>query len=430
MFKLLDDAALLAQRAAMFITGRGASMTAVVIASQFVTEGAANIAPMVGLAVGMPITAAMSTMTHYVREKAILNDFRKELSAYFDIAPADVTLDHLRSLAYGNQERGIEPQPFFQEVLKRNDKNRILEIGSNFAAAALTMGMVTQVLAMGIFKEGMLAGALAVGGLQVAIPLAIASGVAMFCMNQLFNTVGHQMFSDKGRTGYEKLESLSIDVDKQRDVTPMQVMGVVANTHPDISHALAQHYNGAKFDLLLPADQKKLFEQFEPQIHFSELADKINRGAMAPTELGFIASGTSSGRIIDDADVGRPAHRGLRAELGAIKQHAINHMEDHARARKVMREGFVPDRFDDANESMPPVIEGVPEQIIRSFNEPGMKNAIMPSPVLQEHSIHYEHKLVPSHSVARPEKGSDTDSTRAFVERIQKGSPDCAISLA
>ncbi len=296
MASLFEDLNLFAKRALVFITGKGATMTAVSLAAPIV---GGSLLPAVAIAAGVPITAAMSTMIHHHRETVILNNCRDEIAAQFHISPKDVTHDHLRVLAYGQPELGLEPQPFFQQILKKNDHNRMVEIGANILSALGTITFVAlqgKAVVTALTFAGTTAGLAASAPLVAAIGLSLTVGVIMFATNNLLESVGNDLFADKHRSAYEKMEGLERQKCKGLEVTPEQVLDIAAAVHPQIKLDIQQKHGPDALFSMLPIEEKNLLMKlYDPVLHITESSQKINAGMIKVNELAFIAVGERSG---------------------------------------------------------------------------------------------------------------------------------------
>ncbi len=305
MFNPLDDASLFGKKIAGFVSGRGASTTAVAFAAPFVP--AAQL-PMVGLAVGVPIKAAVSTIEHYHREDEVLNKFRDEIAASFGIDVEDVTHDNLRSLAFGNPKIGIEPQPFFQEILEQNDKKRWIDVGANVAASALTMGFV--------FSQGdKIAGALsslasssgialfvgnpAAAGIAGLIGLSIAAALVVHAIDFIVTEVCKDTMGIKDKTSYEMLGEIEKQKTRGHEISSDKVMALIANINPALKTEIIKNY-GAPYNALPEKQRMAVLEQYADSLSLEENTAKINSGVMKVNELAFIAIGGQSGVVDKD----------------------------------------------------------------------------------------------------------------------------------
>ena len=328
MASILEDLNLLAKRAAVFIAGKGATMTAVSLAAPIVKG---TLLPAIAIAAGVPITAAMSTMMHHHRETVILKNCRDEIAAQFHISPNDVMHDHLRALAYGQAELGLEPQPFFQQILKKNDHNRMVEIGANILSALGTIAFVffegtaiTSAFSMAATTAGLAASATVIG----AVGLSLVVGAMMFASNNLLESVGDDLFADKRRSAYEKMEGLEREKRKGMEVTPEQIMDIAASVHPEITREIQQQFGRDTLFTMLPIEEKKrLMQRYDPVLHITETAQKINAGMIKVNELAFITVGERSGVPESLPDIsGKP-----RAQHGLIQ--SISQAKDWVRDR-------------------------------------------------------------------------------------------------
>jgi hypothetical protein len=296
MFNPIDDVSLFGKKVAGFISGRGMSTTAVVLAAPFVP---ASQLPIVGLTVGLPIKAAVSSMEHYHREDAILEKYREEIAAHFEIDMEEVTHDNLRILAFGNPKNGDPPQPFFEEILKKNDTSRWVDLGANIGAAALTMSFV---FAAGAKVAGAISGLASGSGIALlaagsnplivgAIGLSLATAMVVHAIDFVITEVAKDAIGIKDKTSYEMIEDLSR---QKRQITQDKVMSVIANIDKGLKAEIISDY-GAPYNALTLAERSKVLERYGKDLHLEEYTAKINSGAINVKELAFIAVGQSSG---------------------------------------------------------------------------------------------------------------------------------------
>ena len=305
MFKLFDDPTLLTKRAAAKVTQTGATMTATALAAPFV--GGASL-PVVTVLTGLPIKAALSTMVHNHREEKILLNFQEEIAAHFGIDEDDVTHDHLRSLAFGNAYEGIKPNPFFQEVLKRNDDNRLIKLGAA-VVAAVTAGVFTLVQAStgGLFDSfteffSNSSVEFVAKNVENFAKFAWAGtvGVVLLATDHLATAIGHDIFSDHGKTAYEKIEKLAQRRGRGKEITVEQVMDLIVSANPELEASITQHSHGSKFKTLSSDVQEQLIYTCAAQLDLAigdlrQTTAQINAGEVKINELAFISAGERSG---------------------------------------------------------------------------------------------------------------------------------------
>jgi hypothetical protein len=297
MSTLIEQVESGAKRVAGFITGRGMTATAVALASPFLETPQL---PIVGLTVGLPVTAAMSTMAHYEREDKILKNFREEIAASFGIDAQEVTHDHLRSLAYGNTKLGIEPQPFFHEILERNDKNRWIDIGANLSAAAVGIGFValkggTILTAISEFAGASTIGLLAANPAVVGfIGLSLAAGAIVHAMDYVCSSLVKTAFAERDITAYEMLEHFAKQKERGIALSQDQVMSVFTKIDKSLHHEIITDY-GAPYRVLPEATRREVLDKYRDALHINDITDKINAGTVKINELAFLGAGAPSG---------------------------------------------------------------------------------------------------------------------------------------
>jgi hypothetical protein len=339
MVSLFEDIGFMAKRAAVFITGRGITMSAVALAAPLV-QGAHAPMVAVALAAGVPITAAMSTMVHHHHETAIMNNFREEIAAQFQIDPKEVTHDHLRTLAFGDKAQGIQPQPFFQQILQKNDRNRWIDIGAKMVSALGTIGFV---LLNGTAVSGAIAGAAATAGIAGgaaigAVGLSLVVGAMMFASTHLLEMVGNDVFSEKRRTAYEKLQAMARQKQNGLEITPEQILSIASSVHPQVRQDMLNDYGvNAHFSTLPMEEKQALLRKYDAALHITESAQKINAGVMKINELAFTVVEERSG--VPEVDPRVAAQRSAEKP-----HHGIGHQISRARdwVKDALNERYAP----------------------------------------------------------------------------------------
>ncbi len=345
MFSVLDDAALLTKRAAAYIAGKGATMTAVAIASAFIGP-ASSLAtiPIIAMAVGLPVTAALSTMTHRHRETMIMNNFREEIAASFGIMPEEVTNNHLRTLAYGNPDAGIEPHPFFEQIIRKNDKHRWIDIGGNIAGALATClfvafqaGKIGSIITHAAAATGI--AALSAPWVPVVGTMLVA-GVMAGAMDSVLTNLGMNFFGEKELSGYEILENLARQKGRGIELSQDQVMGLIAAVDPHIQQDIAQRFNGARYNTLSPSAREELIHHYNGAYDIQLITEKINRGEVKINELAFVSAGERSG-VPEQTHTSTTAQShgrlGIKKRLSQAKNHIRDTMEDKGLAARVLQ---------------------------------------------------------------------------------------------
>jgi hypothetical protein len=335
MFNALEDASLLGKKMAGRTSSLVATNSAVAVSAPFVTPA---YLPFITLAVHVPIKAAISTMEHYHREEAILNNFREEIAGKFGVEPDEVTHDNLRYLAFGNKKLGIEPQPVFKEILEKNDKMRWIDIGANVGATALTMGFValegwkisglaTSLAAnSGIAALASTAAAPLIGA--VALSLAIA-GVVTVC-DYFITKLAKDVTDTPEKTGYELLENMSRQKSRGVEITQDKVMAVFATADKGLKTEIMNDY-GAPYNALPQKDRMAVLDKYRSSLNIEQVTNQINHGVIKVNELAFIVAGDRSGvpeqepkPITHKQGFGEKIH-----SLGQSVQHNIGGLFNH-----------------------------------------------------------------------------------------------------
>ena len=345
MFNPIDDVSLFGKKVAGFISGRGMSTTAVALAAPFVP---ASQLPIVGLTVGLPIKAAVSSIEHYHREDAILEKYREEIAARFEIDAEEVSHDNLRILAFGNPKNGDPPQPFFEEVLKKNDTSRWVDLGANIGATVLAMGFVFSAGAKVAGAISSLASSSGIAlfvtnplaaGIAGAIGLSIVTTLVVHAIDFVITEVAKDAVGIKDKTSYEMLEDMAKQKRAKHEITTDKVMSVIANINKDLKAEIISDY-GAPYNALPQIHRADVLAKYAEPLHLQEYTEKINLGTLKINELAFIGAGKPSG--VPEREliaVEKSSKHGLGEQISRLGQNVRNQIQERKEINAIFRDG-------------------------------------------------------------------------------------------
>lgn len=258
--------------------------------------------PIIGLAVGIPITAALSTMSHDHRQKQIRSHYRDEIGATLGIDPHSVTINDLRTVANGDPQRGIPPNQTLKEAIQRNDRGRSIAIVANVLSAVAAAGIVA------VMHFASLPSALAEflgpsmsqifgssSGVEATV-LAGVAGVASFGLDQAFARAGRTMFDYTQPSLYERIDLLSLQQRRSQSIAVSQVMALVEEVNPGVKNEIFQRF-GLPFRQLPPAQQQDVIDHYDAEFHLKATTEAVNLGLMPVHELAFAIEGRRSGAL-------------------------------------------------------------------------------------------------------------------------------------
>lgn len=294
---LLDDIAYGVRWLTAFATGRGATMLAVTGAAAGMAFGGVWL-PLIGLALGIPVTAALATMSHHHQQQQLRVHYREEVAATLGITPREVTMDHLRAVANGIPARQIPGNRTLHEALERNDRGRSISVVANIASAAIAAGVVTAL-------HTLVGPAMLVEGMQKVLPLslggaseaAILAGVAAltsFGLDQTFGQVGRRMFGYTTPSLNDRIERIGHSVRRGQSMSVMQMMALVEEANPGVQKEIKARF-GLTFAQLPAEQQNDVITHYDQEFQIKATTEAINHGLMPVQELAFAIEGRRSG---------------------------------------------------------------------------------------------------------------------------------------
>jgi hypothetical protein len=293
------DLSLIGKKVAGRTYAFAASNSALAVSAPFV---APSQLPIVTMAISVPVKAAISTIEHYHREDAILNNFREELAAKFGVAPDEVTHDNLRYMAFGNSKIGIEPQPVFKDVIEKNDKMRWIDIGANICASVFAMGFYTmQGAAISQAVTGFAANSgigliasSAVAPLVGAVAVSLAVAAVVTVCDYFVTKVAKEITQTPEKTAYELIENIERQKNRGIAITQDRVMGVFATADQGLKAEIMNDF-GAPYNALPEKQRLAVLDKYAAALKIVEYTDKINHDVIKVNELAFAVVGDSSG---------------------------------------------------------------------------------------------------------------------------------------
>lgn len=300
---MLDDIAYGLRWAAAFVTGRGATAlaTAVAVGIGVTTVGTPWL-PMIGLALGIPVTAALATLSHDHKQKQLRAHYREEVASTLGIDPRTVTIDHVRTVARGNPVRGLPGNRTLAEAFDRNDRHRIISVAANVLSAIVAAGAVMGAYFFGL--PDMLSGPLtqafpALVGQQTLASAVVLGGTAAvtgLALDNVFDHAGMRMFGYRNPSIDDRIEHMANRLRRGQAVHASELMALVADANPPVAKNIRAYF-GQEFQKLSLAQQQEITQQYDERFQLTALTEVLNRGLMPTQELAFAIEGRRSGVI-------------------------------------------------------------------------------------------------------------------------------------
>ncbi|MBY0354872.1 MAG: hypothetical protein K2Q12_03985 [Rickettsiales bacterium] len=288
---------------AAFITGRGAATLAVAGAVGAGIAFGSPWLPIIGLAVGIPVTAALATMSHDHAQKQLRTSYREEVAAVLGIAPREVTMDHLRSVARGIPEQNIPGNLTLHQALERNDRHRTIAVVSNVVAAMGATAIIAALHFLAIpsalanfFTEVTPWLGIGTGSGAEAAVLAGTAAISGIGLDYGFNRAGRRMFGDDSPSLAARIERISHMVRRGQSVGTSPIMALVAEANGGVDQEIRQRY-GLPYHQLPAEQQRDVIQHYDGEFQLKDSAEAISLGLMPAQELAFLIEGRRSGAV-------------------------------------------------------------------------------------------------------------------------------------
>jgi hypothetical protein len=296
---MLDDIAYGVRWLTAFVTGRGATALAVAGAVAAGVTLGSPVLPLIGLALGIPVTAALATMSHDHQQRQLRAHYREEIAATLGIAPGSVTMQHLRAVANGMPDRRIPGNKTLHEALERNDRHRTIAVVANVLSAIVATGLVFALHTFGLpgAASGWLANAgvsLTQAGAMEATLLATTAAVTGFGLDQLFGHAGNRMFGYTTPSLDDQIERVAGLVRRGHSMGIGQMMRMIVQVNPSIDQEIRARY-GLSYRQLPPEHQRDVINHYDNAFQIRATTEAINRGLLPAQELAFAVEGRRSG---------------------------------------------------------------------------------------------------------------------------------------
>lgn len=293
---IFDSARDMVRGLGVYMLGRGIVTTAA-IAAGFMGQAflGASLVPYVSAVLigGVALGGVMRLRDIRQSQDRMADIYRDEIAAQLGIDPRQVTRSHVHTLAYGDEKRGIAPNPILRGELDRQWKRGWMQFAGSLAVAAVSFGLisfglnenVTTALAeyTGI-SEKWLTGT-GIGVVTGVTSLIVHNGIdlGLYNLSALGNTTLH-----------DRITRLDRDIVRGRHVTKEQVFALYAAADPKLGGAIEKRF-GRSYDALSLAQKGNVLGMIGAYEPMQQIADDLNAGRLSAGSLAFIVTGQSNG---------------------------------------------------------------------------------------------------------------------------------------
>lgn len=286
----------------MYLLGRGI-VTTVAIGASVVSSGlfgaaaATALAPALGVALlgGVVLNAFMRLREMRYNQDQMANIYRDEIASQFGIAPGDVTREHVHTLAYGDERRGIAPNPILRDEIDREWNKTWLKVATSSLAAMAGYGLVQFGLASGVSE--MLTSSL--GGIGTALSVAsvsIVTGLTGLFLNNGLDFAVQQATTLGDVTLHDRIAKMNHEIARGKGVTKEQVFGLFVAADTNLHTRVLRQF-GRSYDVL----PQKVKTEFIASLGLGErmqaIAEDLNQGRIQAGSVAFILNGQRSDSV-------------------------------------------------------------------------------------------------------------------------------------
>ncbi len=282
----------------LYMTGRGLMSMAFV--------GVALAAPGIGL---MPLALAAIGLTGLLQgvlvwreqsrtEEKLVEHYRDEIASKLEISPAQVDVDALHKLAYGDKAEGVEANPVLRQSIEHSGEKKLLRLGSTILAALTALVAVSSfvppeaIQSISSWVQNVSGGWLANN--TTIFGAMLISGTGMGLVNNAYDALGESLLGLDKPTAGSQIKAINLDISRNKNVSKEQVFGVFVAADKVLADAIEEAC-GKPYFRLTPKAQKRALVEFGRHYPIEALTDDINHRQMKPVELAFAAVGQESG---------------------------------------------------------------------------------------------------------------------------------------
>lgn len=291
----------------IYMTGRGllglGLFTAVGLA------GLGSTALMVGAIVGTVGLQTFMTWRNERRgEERLVTAYREEVAAKLEMPFDQVKLEHLRDVAFGHPELGLDPNPVLQQALERNSKRHVMQLATSALAGVVTLGTFAAAVgftgldiqhSIGEFQNQVYRSIAGVGELMTSTLPRLAgtmfiAGTGMGIFNQLFDQIGNRLLGMERATTNQLIMDIKLDMERGKIIPKERVFGVFVSANEQLDQQIETAF-GKTYEKLTQRQQHLALLEFGKGLNITQHTYDINHRLVEPEELAFTVVGQSSG---------------------------------------------------------------------------------------------------------------------------------------
>lgn len=283
----------------MYLLGRGLVTTVAMAAGAvssglFGTAAAVSLSPLLGVALvgGVALNVFMRLREMRYDQDQMANIYRDEIASQLGIAPENITRAHVHTLAYGDERRGIAPNPVLREEIDREWNKTWLKIATSSLAAMAGYAMVQFGLASGV-SEALTS---SLGGIGTALSVAstgIVTGLAGLFLNNGLDFAVQQSTVLGDVTLHDRIVRMNREIARGKGVTKEQVFGLFVASEKELATRVIRQF-GRPYDVLPQKAKAELITSLGLDERMQAIADDLNQGSIQAGSVAFILSGQRS----------------------------------------------------------------------------------------------------------------------------------------
>lgn len=282
----------------VYMTGRGL-MSMAFLGLALAVPGI-GLTPLALTAIGLTgvLQGALVWRDQRRSEEKLINEYRDEIAARTGVNPERVGLEDLRTVAYGDEEQGIEENVVLRQAIERSGQKKLLRLGSTILSAVVALTAVSLFMppeALHGLAEwvrqstgGWLASNTTIFGAM------LVSGTGMGLLNNFFDYVGEPVLGLDVPTAHSQIKAMNLDISRNKQVSKERVFGVFVAADQVLGRAIEEAY-GKPYYRLSIIEQQHATNEFGRHYPIEQLTHDINARQVQPDELAFAAVGQQSG---------------------------------------------------------------------------------------------------------------------------------------
>ncbi len=246
-----------------------------------------------GVGIAAAISAMLAQVDYEDKKRNLKRFYREEIASVFDKTKRKVKNSDVDQMAKHNHT--------INEQMHKNRRERLLNVGTIFAATSVALGVVMLGMAAQMFVplvafggSAALIGEITTG---VALEMAVKGAVGLVAYSYArdpIQKVGEKLLGLNKTTGHELIKQIHKDHSKGDAISEERVFEVFVHANPELDKHIKTRY-GRKFDELSVGDKEVLTETIGTQLGVKQMTDDINQGRVKAHELAFAVEGKMSG---------------------------------------------------------------------------------------------------------------------------------------